>query len=171
MIFMIKEFLESGKIVGTHGIRGAVRFQPWSDDADFLSGVKTVYLPDNTPLEIVSVKPHGNIAILEIAGVNSIEDAEKLRNKVLLVKRSDADIPEGRYFIEELISSKVFDKKTGELLGVLSDVSKTGAPDVWHIKKGDKEYLVPAIESVVVSVNIEKGEVVIDPLEGIFDED
>lgn len=168
---MIKEFLESGKIVGTHGIRGAVRFQPWSDDADFLSGVKTVYLPDNTPLEIVSVKPHGNIAILEIAGVNSIEDAEKLRNKVLLVKRSDADIPEGRYFIEELISSKVFDKKTGELLGVLSDVSKTGANDVWHIKKGDKEYLVPAIESVVVSVDIEKGEVVIDPLEGIFDED
>lgn len=168
---MIKEFLESGKIVGTHGIRGAVRFQPWSDDADFLSGVKTVYLPDNTPLEIVSVKPHGNIAILEIAGVNSIEDAEKLRNKVLLVKRSDADIPEGRYFIEELISSKVFAKKTGELLGVLSDVSKTGANDVWHIKKGDKEYLVPAIESVVVSVDIEKGEVVIDPLEGIFDED
>lgn len=168
---MIKEFLESGKIVGTHGIRGAVRFQPWSDDADFLSGVKTVYLPDNTPLEIVSVKPHGNIAILEIAGVNSIEDAEKLRNKILLVKRSDADIPEGRYFIEELISSKVFDKKTGELLGVLSDVSKTGANDVWHIKKGDKEYLVPAIESVVVSVDIEKGEVVIDPLEGIFDED
>lgn len=168
---MIKEFLESGKIVGTHGIRGAVRFQPWSDNADFLSGVKTVYLPDNTPLEIVSVKPHGNIAILEIAGVNSIEDAEKLRNKVLLVKRSDADIPEGRYFIEELISSKVFDKKTGELLGVLCDVSKTGANDVWHIKKGDKEYLVPAIESVVVSVDIEKGEVVIDPLEGIFDED
>ena len=168
---MIKEFLESGKIVGTHGIRGAVRFQPWSDDADFLSGVKTVYLPDNTPLEIVSVKPHGNIAILEIAGVNSIEDAEKLRNKVLLVKRSDADIPEGRYFIEELISSKVFDKKTGELLGVLSVVSKTGANDVWHMKKGDKEYLVPAIESVVVSVDIEKGEVVIDPLEGIFDED
>ena len=166
-----KEFLESGKIVGTHGIRGAVRFQPWSDDADFLSGIKTVFLPDMTPLEIRSVKPHGNIAIVEIVGVNSIEDAEKLRNKVLLVKRSDADVPEGRYFIEELISSKVYDKKTGELLGVLSDVSKTGANDVWHIKKDGKEYLVPAIESVVISVDIENGKVVIDPMEGIFDED
>lgn len=167
---MKKEFLESGKIVGTHGIRGAMRFQPWSDDADFLSGIRTVFLPDKTPLKIKSVKPHGNIALLEIKGVNSIEDAEKLRNKTLLVRRSDADIPEGRYFIEELVSSQVYDKKTGVLLGVLSDVSKTGANDVWHIKKGEKEYLVPAIESVVCSVDIENGKVVIDPMEGIFDE-
>lgn len=168
---MIKEFLESGKIVGTHGIKGAVRFQPWSDKADFLANIKTVFLPDNTPLNIISVKPHGNIAIIEFENVDSIEDAEKLRNKILRVKRSDTDIPEGRYFIEELLLSKVYDRKSGKLLGVLSDVSKTGANDVWHIKNGEKEYLVPAIDSVVVSVDIESERIVIDPMEGIFDED
>lgn len=167
---MIKQFLEAGKIVGTHGIKGAVRFQPWSDNADFLANIKTVFLPDNSTLNIISVKPHGNIAIILFENVNSIEDAEKLRNKVLRVRRSDADIPEGRYFIEELLSSKVFDQKSGELLGVLSDVSKTGANDVWHIKRGEKEYLIPAIESVVVSVDIENGKIVINPMEGIFDE-
>lgn len=169
-IIMIKEFLESGKIVGTHGIRGAVRFQPWSDNADFLSGIKTVFLLDGTPIDIISVKPHGNIAILELKDVKSIEDAEKLRNKVLLVKRSDIDIPDDRYFIEEIIGSNVYSEKTGELLGVLSDVSKTGANDVWHIKKEGKEYLIPAIESVVVSVDVENDKVVINPMEGIFDE-
>ena len=167
---MIKEFLESGKIVGTHGIRGAVRFQPWSDNTDFLSGIKEAFLPDGTQIDIISVKPHGNIAILELKNVNSIEEAEKLRNKVLLVKRSDIDIPEGRYFIEEIIGSNVYSEKTGEPLGILSDVSKTGANDVWHIKKGEKEYLVPAIESVVISVDIENDKVVINPMEGIFDE-
>lgn len=167
---MIKEFLEAGKVVGTHGIKGAVRFQPWSDEPDFLKGIKTVYLADKTPVNIVSVKPHGNIAIIEFENVNSIEDAEKLRNKTVLVKRNDAKIPEGRYFIEEIIGSKVFDEKSGELLGILSDVSPTGANDVWHIKKDGKEYLIPAIESVIVSVDIENEKVIINPLEGIFDE-
>lgn len=167
---MKKEFLEAGKVVGTHGIRGAVRFQPWSDDSDFLSGMKTVYLTDKTPINILSVKPHGNIAIITFEGVSSIEDAEKLRNKTVLVNRKDVDIPDDRYFIEEILGSKVYHEKTGKLLGILSDVSKTGANDVWHIKSGDKEYLVPAIESVIVSVDIDNEKVVINPMEGIFDE-
>ena len=167
---MIKDFLESGKIVGTHGIKGAVRFQPWSDNTNLLAEIKTVFLADKTPLELVSVKPHGNIAILEIKNVNSIEEAEKLRNKVLLVKRSDVNIPDGRYFIEEIVGSKVFRDKTDQLLGILSDVSKTGANDVWHIENNGKEYLIPAIDSVIVSVDIENEKIVIDPMEGIFDE-
>lgn len=168
---MRKEYLEVGKVVGTHGIKGALRLKPWSDDSSFLVGVKTVYLSDKTPLEIVSAKPNGNITILALKGVNSIEEAEKLRNRVLLIKRDDAKIPEGRYFVDEIISCKVYHADTGELLGTLSDVSKTGANDVWHIKNGDKEYLVPAIESVVISVDIDAEKVVIRPMGGIFDAD
>ena len=64
------------------------------------------------------------------------------------------------------------DSKTSKKLGVLSDVSETGANDVWHIKDGDKEYLIPCIEEVVVSVDIENEKIVISPLKGIFpDED
>ena len=168
---MRKEYLEVGKIVGTHGIKGALRLKPWSDDSSFLVGIKTVYLSDKTPLNIVSAKPNGNITILAIEGINSIEEAEKLRNRVLLIKRDDAKIPEGRYFVDEIISCKVYHADTGKLLGTLSDVSKTGANDVWHIKNGDNEYLVPAIESVVVSVDIDAEKVLIRPMGGIFDAD
>lgn len=166
---MRKDFLEAGKVVGTHGVKGDVRFQPWSDDSSFLNNIKTVYLTDKTPLSIVSAKPHGNIIIVSFKDVNSIEEAEKLRNKIVLVKRDDLKIPEGRYFIDEIISSNVYNKND-ELLGVLTDVSKTGANDVWHITRNDKEYLVPAIESVVISVDIDSERIVIDPMEGIFDE-
>ena len=102
---------------------------------------------------------------------NRLTEAEKLRNRVLLIKRDDAKIPEGRYFVDEIISCKVYHADTGELLGTLSDVSKTGANDVWHIKNGDKEYLVPAIESVVISVDIDAEKVLIRPMGGIFDAD
>ena len=71
----------------------------------------------------------------------------------------------------EIIGSEVFDADTNELLGILSDVSETGANDVWHIKRGDREYLVPAIESVIVSVNIDEEKIVIKTLRGIFDDE
>ncbi len=167
---MKKEYLEAGKVVGTHGIKGEIRVLPWSDGSDFLLGFKRVFLSDKTELSLVSAKPHGNITLVKIKGVDTIEDAEKLRGKTLLVSRDDCDIEEGRYFVSELISCTVFDADSGEKLGSICDVSETGANDVWHIKSGEKEFLIPVIDDVVLSVDIEKGEIFIRPLGGIFDE-
>lgn len=167
---MKKEFLEIGKFVGTHGVRGMVRIQPWSDDGEFLTRFKKFYLENGkTKIEMNKIAPHGNVVIAQVKGVDTIEDAEKLREKVLYIKRDDAHLPEGRYFISEIIGAKVFDADSDALLGTLSDVSPTGANDVWHIKNGDKEYLVPAIDEVIVSVDINSDAVVIRPLKGIFD--
>ena len=169
---MKKEFLETGKIVGTHGVRGMVRIQPWCDSADFLKNFKKFYLQGSME-EIVlkDVKPNGNVVIAAVSGVDSIEAAEKLRNKVILIKREDANLPEGRYFISELIGCAVFDADSGESLGTLTDVSETGANDVWHITRNEKEYLVPAIDEVIVSVDIEQEKIVLRPLKGIFDDE
>ena len=169
---MKKEFLETGKIVGTHGVRGMVRIQPWCDSADFLKNFKKFYLQGSME-EIVlkDVKPNGNVVIAAVPGVDSIEAAEKLRNKVILIKREDANLPEGRYFISELIGCAVFDADSGESLGALTDVSEPGANDVWHITRNEKEYLVPAIDEVIVSVDIEQEKIVLRPLKGIFDDE
>ena len=78
-------------------------------------------------------------------------------------------LPEGRYFVSEIIGAQVFDADTDALLGILSEVSPTGANDVWHIKSGDKEYLVPAIPDVIVNVDINNDKIAIRPLKGIFD--
>ena len=169
---MKKEFLEIGKIVGTHGVRGMVRIQPWSDDGEFLTQFKTFYIDNGkAKTEIVKIAPHGNVVIAQIKGVDSIEDAEKLRNKILYIKRDDAKLPEGRYFVSEIIGAQVFDADSDALLGTLSEVSPTGANDVWHVKNGDREYLVPAIPSVIVDVDINTDKVVIRPLKGIFDDE
>ena len=167
---MKKEFLEIGKFVGTHGVRGMVRIQPWSDNGDFLTQFKKFYLDGGKEkIEMNKITPHGNVVIAAVKGIDSIEEAEKLRGKVLYIKRDDARLPEGRYFVSEIIGSNVFDADTNALLGVLSDVSPTGANDVWHIKSGEKEYLVPAIPDVIVNVDINTDTVIIRPLKGIFD--
>ena len=168
---MIKKFLETGKIVGTHGVRGMLRVQPWCDSAEFLSEFKFIYTDSDgkTKLKILSAKPHGNIVLMSIDGVNTIEQAEKLRGRIIYIDRNDVTLPDGRYFISDILNCTVFDADSGEILGVLSDVTETGANDVWHIKREEKEYLVPAIADVIVSVSPAENSVVIRPLKGIFD--
>ncbi len=170
---MIKQFLETGKIVGTHGVRGMVRVQPWCDNGDFLTGFEFLYTDTlgNNKLKITSAKPHGNVVLMSISGVDSIEAAEKLRGKVIYINRKDVKLPEGRYFISDILGSTVYDADSGEVLGELSDVTETGANDVWHISRENREYLVPAIEQVIVEVNPEENSVVIRPLKGIFDDE
>jgi 16S rRNA processing protein RimM len=169
---MKKEFIEVGKAVGTHGVRGMVRIMPWADDGAFLCGFDTLYTgTEKKPLKIEKIQPHGNVVIAKIEGVDTIEQAEKLRNRVLYIKREDAGLPVDRYFVSELIGCAVKDFATGAAYGVLSDVSKTGANDVWHIKNGEKEYLLPAIDEVVKNVDIEKEIIEICPMKGIFDDE
>lgn len=169
---MKKEFLEIGKVVGTHGVRGMIRIQPWSDDGNFLTEFSKFYLQNGkTKLEMSKITPHGNVVLAAVQGVGSIEEAEKLRGQVLYIKRDDAKLPQGRYFVSEIIGAKVFDADSGALLGTLSDVSSTGANDVWHIKNGEKEYLVPAIPDVIDDVDINADIIKIKPLKGIFDDE
>ena len=118
---------------------------------------------------MLSAKPHGNVVLMSLAGVDSIEEAEKLRGKVIYIKRSVVKLPEGRYFISDILNCSVFDADTNEPVGVLADVTETGANDVWHIKNGEKEYLVPAIADVIVEVDPKAEKIVIRPLKGIFD--
>ena len=172
---MLKEYLEIGKIVSTHGIKGEVRVDPWCDEPSFLKRFKTLYFDKNgqKSVKVLSCRPHGNIAILQLDAVNSIEQAASLRNKVLYMNRKDAHLPQGQYFIQDLIGCTVVDADNESLVyGTLSDVSQTGANDVWHVKaENGREYLLPAIPPVVIETDVENAVVKIRPLRGIFDDE
>ena len=171
---MIKEYLEVGQIVGTHGIRGEVRLNPWADSPEFLKQFKTLYYDKKgeKSVKVLAARPHGNIVILKLDGIETVDDASKLRNRVLYIRRADAKIAEGSYFIEELIGCDVVDADDENIsYGTLTDVSETGANDVWHIEKDGKEYLIPAIPDVVINADVANNRVVIRPLKGIFDDE
>lgn len=166
---MKKEFLEIGQIVGTHGVRGMLRVDPWCDGAEFLSKFKCFYTESGDTVKVERSAPHGNIALIKILGVDTVEQAEKLRGKKLLVKRSEIHLPKGRWFISELIGCEVFSADETTRLGKLTDVMQTGANDVWQITDNGKNYLVPAIEQVIVSVDIAAERIILNPMKGIFD--
>ena len=109
---MKNQFLEAGKIVGTHGLKGEVRVDPWCDSAEFLAKFKRLYYKDGTELKVISSRPHKNITIIHLEGVN------------------DVKLPKGVYFVQDIIGMRTIDCDTGEEYGEVTDVMKTGANDV-----------------------------------------
>ena len=170
---MIKKYLETGKIVGTHGIKGMVRVQPWSDSGEFLTNFKRFFLSPNgeNELKTLKIQPHGGVVLVAFKGIDTVEQAESLRGKTLYISREDIKLPEGRYFIDDLIGCGVFDADSGVKYGEISEVSQTGANDVWHVRSGEKEYLLPAIDEVIATVDPENERLEIRPMKGIFDDE
>lgn len=168
---MSDEFLEAGKIVATHGLKGEMRVQPWSDDANFLSGFENIYLDNAGQIKykILRAVKHGNVTLLRLEGVESVSDAEKFRDKIVYIKKSDADFGEGRYFIQDIIGLKIIDEDSAEELGVVKDVEKYPANDVWLIKTADgSEVYIPNIPPVVKKIDIAAGKVFIFKMKGLF---
>lgn len=169
---MKKKFLETGKIVGTHGVKGMVRVQPWADNAEFLKKFKCFYLDENgnNQLLVDNVKPANTIVLVKFKGVDSVPEAEALRNKVIYIDREDAKLPKGSYFIEDLFGINVYNFDDNRYLGKITDVSFTGANDVWHIENEGNEYLFPAVKEMIDNIDIDNEKVVIKPIKGIFDD-
>ena len=170
---MIKEYLEVGKIVGTHGIKGECRVELWCDGGEFFSCFTTLYL-DKDGKESISVKsrPHKNIALMKIKGIDNIDDAIPLVGKVLYINRDDCPLPEDVYFVQDIIGCEVRDINDGTVYGKVTHVLYTGANDVYEIKASDgKTYLMPKIDEIVKEINVYEEYILIEPMKGLFDED
>ena len=167
--------LEIGKIINTHGIRGEVKVMPLTDDARRYDRLEWVYIdkvaPD-TKLFIEKLRYHKNNVIIKFKKVNTMNEAEKLKNKSLFINRELAvELPEDTYFICDLIGSEVLTVE-GQNLGKICDIISTGSNDVYIIKNdSNKEILIPAIKDVVKKVDIENSLIIVKLLEGLIDND
>lgn len=170
---MKKQFLETGKIVGTHGIKGEVRIDPWCDSPEFLCCFKRLYLDESGETFVdVKSRPHKNITLTKIKGVDTIEDAERLRGKIVYINRNDIELEEGVNFVQDLIGLEIRDADNGTVYGKLTDVIYTGANDVYEITDDNgKKYLAPVIDEVIVETNVDEGYVLIHAMKGLFDDE
>lgn len=167
----MKEFIETGKIVNIHGLKGEVKVMPWSDVPNFICEFDVLYCgKERKVYEVESARVHKNMVLIKFRGVDSPEAANLLRNSIVYIDRNDIELDEGTYFIQDLIGLTVKDADTGEEYGTVKDVFETGANDVYEVKKGEKTFLVPAIPDVIVNTDIENSLLIIRPLEGLFDE-
>lgn len=171
---MLQQYLEAGKIVGTHGVKGELRLEPWCDSPEFLKQFKTLYTKQGemfVPVAVRSARVHKNLLLVMLEGVTSIEQGDTMRGRVLYLDRKDAKLPKDRFFIADLLGISVFDVDTGKEYGTVTEVFKTGANDVYQITDANqKNYLIPVIDHVVLETDIENRKLWIRPIKGIFDD-
>lgn len=169
----MKKYLEVGKIVNTHGIRGEVKLDLWCDSADYLKQFSKLYLDDNgnSALSLVSARPQKNFAILKFEEITSIDEAEKYRNKILYADREDAVIDDDAEYIQDIIGCRVIDCESEKCYGKVTDVLNYGASDILEIKGENKKSYIPYVDEFAVETDVENGVIFVKPIKGLFDED
>ena len=139
---------------------------PWSDDPDFLLNFKTLYL-DGKPIHIRSARVHKNAVLMKLDGVDDINEAMRLKNKVVSIDREDATLEEGSFFLADLYGLEVRDADSGEVLGTISDVLTPPANNVYIVKGTKREYMIPAVSEFIVETNVDEGYLLVHLIEGM----
>ncbi|WP_242964860.1 ribosome maturation factor RimM [Scatolibacter rhodanostii] len=169
----MKQFLETGRIVGTHGVRGELKIEPWADSPAFITKVGKLYWDEGRqPIEVKNLRLHKSFVLLTIHGVDTVEKADLLRGKIVYLNRNDVKLPAGQVFIDDLIGLTAQDGKTGKIYGKLTKVYPTGANDVYEIEnEAGQKYLFPAVKHMIKEINLANGIIELLPIPGIFDDE
>ncbi|MBG9817045.1 ribosome maturation factor RimM [Bacillus safensis] len=171
------EWLNVGKIVNTHGVRGEVRVVSKTDfpEERYKKG-SVLYIfkqGQSEPLKVTvaSHRQHKQFDLLTFEEINSLNEAEHLKESILKVEKENlGSLDEGEFYFHQIIGCEVYDEED-KLIGQIKEILTPGANDVWVIgRKGKKDALIPYIPSVVKNIDISSKTVHIEVLEGLIDE-
>ena len=160
------QFVEAGEIVTTHGVRGEVKVLPWLDSPEDLCDFDRCRI-GGAEYTVESCRVQKTCNLVKLSGVETMEDAQAMRGKIIELYREDID--DEVIFAAELIGMEVFCE--GKKLGKIRDVLDYPGNSV-YIVKGEHEYMIPAVKEFILSTDVEKNEMQVRIIEGMrSDED
>lgn len=172
MIKLQEDYLEIGKITRYQGNKGEVRVKPTTDIPERFFDLENVYLKKEDEiieLEIEYIRFHKQFVIIKFLEVNSIDEAEELKNYRVLIDESEKYLlPEDNYYIDDLIDCEVY-LRDGEFLGTLTEVVDTTGTDIFIVKGEAKEYMLPASREMIIEIDIDAKKIIVDPIPGLLE--
>lgn len=164
----MKQYLEVGKVTNVHGLMGEVKVQPWADSPEFLCQFKTLYVDEaRFPMTVQRARVHKNMVIIKFEGPTDVPSALSLRNAILYIHREDVKLPEGSFFLADIYGLEVRDAASGEVLGEIADVLTLPANNVYVVRGGARELMIPAVPQFIAETNIEAGYIRVNMMEGL----
>ena len=169
---MKQSFFEIGQIVNTFGIKGFVKINPFTDDLERFEELKSVFVVKNKELiemQIEEVKYHKHLVLVKFKGIEDINMAEKYKGCYIKIKRENArKLPEGTYFIADLIGIKVYDED-GNLLGKVDDIYNNKSTDIYVIKDDlGKQILLPSTKEIIKQIDVDNDKMVVHLIDGLI---
>ena len=165
------QFLECGKIINTHGVRGGLKLESFCDTPQDLASLKKVYIKNDTDYKCHKVKRASvfkQFVLFELEGINDIDAAMTLKNVVIFADRNDIPIDEGAFFLADIIGLDVIDIESKEKIGTLCDVLNLGASDLYEISTSNGKKLIPAVPEFIKEIDLENG-IFVSLIEGMLD--
>ncbi|MBQ9070063.1 MAG: 16S rRNA processing protein RimM [Clostridia bacterium] len=171
---MKKEFLECGKIVGAHGVKGLMKVESWCDSPKILAAQKRVFLAEKDgsykEVGVESASVLGPLVLMGLSGYTSREVVQGMKNTTLYLKREDIPLRRGAVLLADIIGLNAIDFNTGKLLGRVKDITDSPRNRLYVIETDSgKEVLIPDIKEFIKEINVEEG-VYIAPIPGFFEE-
>ena len=161
------EYVTIGQILAPWGIKGKLKVEIVTDFPQRFTPCSKIYI-NQQPMTIDSTEWHKGKAIIKLSTIDSIEDAQRLRGQPIEIHHSQLQpLPEGQYYHFQLIGLEV-ETTQGELLGNITEILTAESNDIYVVNGDRGEILIPAIEDVVKSIDLNKGRVVIEPIEGLI---
>ena len=164
------KYLECGKIINTHGVKGGIKIESWCDCPEILLELTDIYFKKGDVYEkrkIISSTVMKRHVMAYIEGINDIDSAAALKETVIYADREDIPLDDGDFFIIDLVGLPVIDVDSGVEYGTISDVFNTGASDIYTVKTPDGERMIPAVPEFVIEIDLERG-IFVRPIEGMF---
>jgi len=160
-----------GVIAGAHGIAGWIKIRPWAQSDDiFVSGRQVIAQHRDgrrQTIELARVKPHQRFILARVAGIDGRDQAQALVGiNLMLDKALLPPVEADEYYWADLLDMTVL-TQDGEHLGQLTDIIRTGANDVYVVADGNRETLIPAIASVIRSIDIPRQTMIVDLPDGL----
>lgn len=168
---MKHEYLECGKIINTHGFRGAVKLESFCDTPRDLAALPAFWLEEKgsyRPLKVRKASVLGLFVIAELEGVTDEDKANALRGKLVYAARKDLRLAEGAFFLADVIGLPVKHVETGETLGTILSVDTRGKNALFTVKTQSGEALLPNVAEFVKKVDVEDA-VYVRPIPGLLD--
>lgn len=162
-----------GRILKPHGVQGAVKVEPITDDPNRYNLLQQVLLgPEDQPgdvFQIKSVQLQNRLIILTLAGIDSREKADGLRNQYVYIPAEQVmPLDEGCFYIYDLIGMAVY-TKTGDYIGVVTDYQEFPSNGLFVVAREEGEFLLPDVPAIIDNVSLDSGRIIINPIEGLFD--
>jgi 16S rRNA processing protein RimM len=169
----LRGFILIGHVIRPHGLTGLLRIVSYAQSKETFLKAGSVFLDtakgELEERRVIAIKVHGSAHLLGLAGIDSIDQAEQLREAEIFIRKDSLiEKDEDEYFWFELLGLEAY-LDTGEYLGVLKEIFPTGSNDVYVVEDQGREYLIPAIHGVIKEIRLKEKRMVISPLKGLLD--
>ena len=158
------EKIDAGKLINTHGIAGEMKTEVWLDSPQYMKTFRRFFIGEKE-YTVLSSRAQKGFLYLKLSGVEDLNAAMALKGSVLQIAREDANLPDGAYFLCDIIGARVVDEQGAEI-GILADIEENPAAPI-YVVKGEREHLIPGVPEFIRCVDTERGVVTVHLIEGM----